>query len=86
MQLQTFIKRLQSQKAVNYCYRKGELEGMVSVWQDENRYVLTWEECPAGGQYNEYSYTRDEKHEFKSIEEILGFLDQNALEVTDFTP
>jgi hypothetical protein len=41
--------------------------------------VLTWEECPAGEQYDEATYSRDERHVFATIEELLEFLAANEL-------
>ena len=86
MKLESFIKRLENHKAVNYCYHNDLAEGIISIWKYNHKYVLTWEECVIGNQYNENAYIKDEKHEFAEIGKLLEFLDRNSLRVDDFTP
>ena len=55
-----FLRRLRTGKVVNCIYRLGELAGLISAWPHDGGFVLTWEECRDGDQYNEHAYTRDE--------------------------
>ena len=48
--------------------------------------MLTWEECADGDVYNEQNYTRDEVHQFQTVDDVLRFLDSNALDATQFEP
>jgi hypothetical protein len=50
------------------------------------RIVLTWEECPAGKQFDETSYTRDERIELATVDEALAFLTKEQLDPTQFEP
>lgn len=86
MSPETFRKRLEGGKCNNHLYTAGDREGLVSIWKHQGRYVLTWEECPKGGQYNESSYTRDDRHLFADIDEVLSFLAENGLGVEAFGP
>jgi hypothetical protein len=86
MMLTTFADRLHRGKANNLTYAKDGKEGLVSVWKHEGLLVLTWEECPAGEQYDESTYTRDEKHSFCTVDELLEFLAANGLRPESFTP
>jgi hypothetical protein len=45
-----------------------------------------WEECPAGEQYDESTYTRDERHAFESVEQLIAFLTREGLRPEDFKP
>lgn len=82
----TFLQRIESGKA-NHRIRKSDgLESLVSVWKHDGSYVVTWEECPAGGQYDESGYTRDEVHRFGSVEELMAFLAEDGLAVEEFGP
>lgn len=81
-----FLRRLNASKAVNCIYQRGELEGLISAWMYGDRFVLTWEECPAGGQYDESTYTRDERHEFSSAEEVLAFVERSGCPASAFEP
>jgi hypothetical protein len=75
-----------SGKANNLTYSSGEKEGLVSIWKHGETYVLTWEECPAGEQYDESTYTRDERHVFAEISELLEFIKMHDLKLEIFTP
>jgi hypothetical protein len=66
-----FLRRLLSGKAVNCVYRAGELTGLISAWPNGGGFVLTWEECRDGDQYNEHGYTRDERHQFGTADQVL---------------
>ena len=39
-----------------------------------------------GEQYDEATYTRDERHTFASVDELMAFLKINDLRPEDFTP
>ena len=67
MRIETFRQRVEGGRSVSLVYKtSGDLEGLVSVWLHEGEVVLTWEECPAGEQYDESVYTRDERHTFET--------------------
>lgn len=82
----TFIKRLEEDEANNLVYRRGECEGLISVWKFEGSFILTWEECLTGEQYDESTYSRDERHVFPNIDEVLAFLTRSGLKVESFAP
>jgi hypothetical protein len=86
MKLTTFVNRLNQGKANNLIYAMDGKEGLVSVWQNEGLLVLTWEECPAGQQYDEATYTRDEHYNFATMDELLEFLAVHDLSPESFTP
>lgn len=81
-----FLRRLRSGKAVNCCYRVGELAGLISAWPHGESFVLTWEECRDGEQYNEQDYTRDEVYRFGTVEEVLAFIEASGFSTSVFTP
>ena len=86
MSSETYRKRLEAGRCNNLLYTGGEREGLVSVWKHQETFVLTWEECPKGGQYDESSYTRDQRHVFASVDEVFRFLDDNGLAVETSRP
>lgn len=53
-----FLKRLRTGQVVNCTYRNGDLVGLISAWAHEGRFVLKWEECHEGDQYNEMPIRR----------------------------
>lgn len=67
-------------------YRTGELAGLISAWLHAGRFVLTWEECKDGDQYNEHAYTRDEPHTFDAAEEVLAFVEREGYSASVFSP
>ncbi len=71
-----FLRRLRSGKVVNCLYWKGELAGLISAWPHAGAFILTWEECRDGDQYNENAYTRDERHQFETAEQVLTVVEQ----------
>ena len=81
-----FLKRLRAGAVVNCTYRTGELAGLISCWAHAERYVLTWEECRHGEQYNENAYSRDERQLFDSAEEVLAFVERCGHPASVFTP
>ena len=81
-----FIARIDSGKANNLVYSLDGEEGLESVWKYEGAYFLTWEECSAGEQYDESNYTRDEQHEFRTVEQMIAFLKDHGLKVEAFKP
>jgi hypothetical protein len=84
--LTTFVDRIHKGKVNNLIYADSGREGLVSVWKHEGLLVLTWEECPAGEQYDESTYTRDERHSFHTMDELLAFLAAHDLGPESFTP
>ncbi len=81
-----FLNRLRAGKVVNCTYRRSDLSGHISAWAYGNKFVLTWEECRDGDQYNEQAYIRDERHEFHTVEDVLAFVEQNGHPVSAFSP
>lgn len=81
-----FRERLQAGTVVNCTYREGELAGLISAWRYAGAFVLTWEECRDGDQYNEASYTRDERHRFATAGEVLAFVEQAGYPAACFDP
>jgi len=86
MSPETFRRRLEEGKCNNHLYTTGDRDGLVSVWKYQGKYVLTWEECPKGRQYDESTYTRDDRRLFLTIDQVLSFLDENGLDVETFRP
>ena len=86
MKYETFVKRLEKGKSNHYIYKKNGLEGLISVWKYNSLYILTWEECKEGEQFDEAGYTKDERYEFKSLDEITTFLNRAHISVEEFTP
>lgn len=82
----TFARRLEDGESNHLIYRRDEYDGLVSIWMYEGSFILTWEECPIGEQYDESTYSRDERHVFLNIEEVLGFLTRNGLKAESFAP
>ena len=81
-----FLRRLRSGKAVNCIYRIGDLEGLISACRCESGYVLTWEEGRIGDQYNEPAYTRDERRQFETAEQLLAYAEQAGFAPSAFAP
>lgn len=81
-----FRDRLSAGKAVNCVYRAGELAGLISAWGYDGGFVLTWEECRDGDQYDESAYTRDERHRFATAEEVLTFVEDRGYPASRFEP
>ena len=86
MKIETFRQRLQSGKGVSYHYRTEGKIRIIGIWRYEGKFVLTWEEFVEGDFYNEQSYTRDETHHFKAVEEVLEFLKLNKVNPRVFKP
>lgn len=82
-----FLRRLRLGKAVNCVYRRGEEhQGLISSWLYDGRFILTWEECRDGDINNEHAYTRDERYEFASAEEVLAFVEGSGYPASAFSP
>ncbi|AGA24787.1 hypothetical protein [Singulisphaera acidiphila] len=86
MTINKFIERIESSKINNLAYKVDGKEGLVSVWKYDGSYFVTWEECPAGEQYDESTYTRDERHRLGSIEQLMAFLADQGLRPEAFQP
>jgi len=82
----TFEERLEIGKVNHLVYTSNGREGLVSVWKYQSEYILTWEECPAGKQYDESSYCRDDRHTFSCPDDISIFLSRNGLDINSFGP
>ncbi len=81
-----FLERLGAGKVVNGTYERDGLAGLISAWRHQWRFILTWEECRDGDQFNENAYTRDERHVFASPEDVLRFVEQNGFPASAFRP
>ncbi|MDG3007185.1 hypothetical protein [Paludisphaera mucosa] len=86
MTLETFLTRLEAGKANNLLYSVDGREGLATAWKHQDTYVLTCEECPAGGQFDESTYTRDERHRFLTVAGLLEFLASEGWKVESFAP
>lgn len=81
-----FVQRLRTGRVVNCTYRIGDIAGLISAWPHESSFVLTWEECRDGEQYDESAYTRDERHQFATAEEVLAFVERGGYPASAFGP
>ena len=81
-----FIEAVERGKSRYYRYATEKLEGMISVWKHEQKYVVTWEECPPGQQYDESTYTRDDVFHFTSTDDLLKFLADSQIPIDHFEP
>lgn len=83
----TFLQRLEKGASNHLTYgQDSSVTGLISVWRHGRTFVLTWEECPPGKQYDESTYTRDERYEFTSTDDLLAFLNANGFQPTSFEP
>ncbi len=85
MDIDLFEKRLLTGKTNHLLYSKHGKDGLVAVWIHESHIILTWEECPKGCQYDESTYTRNERHSFETIHKLIIFLAQNDLNINLFS-
>lgn len=56
MDKEKFISKIQSRKRCSYIYNENERNentGLIQVWLYNGQIILTWEESPAGLQYDE---------------------------------
>lgn len=86
MKYETFIQRVESGKSNSLTYSADNIEGLINVWKHSNKYIVTWEECPPGEQFDESQYTRDERREFNTLEQALEYLRTSGIELESFTP
>jgi hypothetical protein len=86
MNIDTFAKRVDSGKSNYFIYSSDGKDGMISIWKNMDLYILTLEECFPGCQYDESSYTRDERLEFSSLEQMFDYLVNRGIDPTYFTP
>lgn len=82
----SFLSRLESGKSWSLIYKNKDRQGLVEVWRHGGWFIVTWEECPHGQQYDEAEYTRDERYQFDSGEELMAFLEANNLDLKSFKP
>ncbi|WP_165250421.1 hypothetical protein [Paludisphaera soli] len=81
-----FLRRLRSGKSVNCIYQEGGQSGLISAWAHDGAFVLTWEACQDGRQFDEHAYTRDERHRFLTAEEVLAFVEHGGHPASTFGP
>jgi hypothetical protein len=86
MKLETFKSRIENGKCNSLVYAANGKEGLISVWKHEGSYILTWEECLPGQQYDEAEYTRDDRRVFCSVDELIEHLRAEGVDPERFTP
>ena len=79
-----FINFLNRHQALGYNYKRDGLAGLINVWYHKDKFILTWEECKDGDQFNESNYTRDERHEFSYAIDVTLYLRTAGMDVTVF--
>ena len=84
MNSQSFEERLRMGKVNCLVYSKDGKDGLISVWINNSSFILTWEECPKGKQYDESTYTRDDRHVFSNYSDLLFFLKKQNLQLNQF--
>lgn len=80
----SFVDGILRGETYAHLYSCDDSRGLIQVWQYRDVFILTWEECPDGMQYDEDSYTRDERMEFSSIDSMLAFFEANQLTTSSF--
>lgn len=73
-------------RALGYKYKDAGLAGLINVWFYENKFVLTWEECRDGDQFNESNYTRDDRYELPDVNSVVELLHESGVDITHFKP
>jgi hypothetical protein len=81
-----FLNRLRSGKSAICIYQEDGKSGLINTWLHEQQFILTWEECLDGDQYNENEYTRDERYIFQSAEQLLIFLESTGYTAEQLSP
>ena len=79
MRKQVFVDRLNSRRAISYRYTSVNLAGLVNIWFHKNHFVLSWEECKDGDQWNENNCNRDEIHSFADVDAVVKFLENSGI-------
>jgi len=79
MRKQVFVDRLNSRRAISYRYTSVNLAGLVNIWFHKNHFVLSWEECKDGDQWNEDNYTRDQLYNFVDVDAVVKFLENSGI-------
>jgi hypothetical protein len=82
----SLCRRLEGGEGVSAVFSHGSTESLINIWKLGARYILTWEEAPQGRQFDESQYTKDERHEFQSAEEIPAFLKKHSIPLDLFKP
>jgi hypothetical protein len=65
---------------------RGNLQSLIYIWKLDQTYYLTWEESPENAQHDASQYTRDERHEFPSLDKLFGFLTRSSVPLASFQP
>lgn len=86
MTIETFSRRVESGKGVTYLYRRPDRHGGINIWKYQAVFVLTWEECFNGDEFNESNYTRNEVHHFEDVDAIIHFLTTHSIRIEKFVP
>lgn len=64
----------------------GQEQALVEIWKYEGKIILTWEQCAHGKQYDESSYSHDERHVFDSVDQAYELLEKRAAPLQAFEP
>jgi len=86
MNSDSFKRCLENGKGVAAVFNKKEKQVLINVWKLKDVFILTWEECPRGEQFDESSYTRDDRHEFDSVDDVCKFLEKESVGFATFKP
>ncbi|WDE10007.1 hypothetical protein [Thalassomonas haliotis] len=84
MNIEKFTKKVVHGDGAQWNYAVDKTEGLVSVWVHGGDFILTWEEYPEGSFHDESEYIKDEHHQFNSLNELLSFMDKNAIPLSGF--
>lgn len=81
---ETFRGFLSRHYAVFMKYKNEDRAGSVNVWFYNGNFILSWEECREGDQWNESNYSRDELHTFPDIDSAIRYLKMAGLDIEQF--
>ncbi len=81
---QNLRKFLSRGTALYYKYKNNGQAGMVNIWFYKDRFIISWEECKDGDQFNESSYTRDDLNDFSNIDSVIDYLNNSNIPVELF--
>ena len=81
---QNFRKLLSRGTAVGYNYKNDGQAGLVNIWLYKDRFIISWEECKDGDQFNESNYTRDDLNDFPDINSVIEYLNNSNILIEPF--
>jgi hypothetical protein len=86
MDMETFLARLHRGRANSYTYCSPDVLGQIDVYQTNQQYVVQWEECDPEDYFDDARIWKMETHQFETVDQMLDFLDGNALPIGEFRP